>query len=122
MCYDNHFIHLTNYSINKYSDKFVANTNPEHDDVGHKWSLPALWKRLRKEGIDVDSVQAQIDDLIIKTMISIEPTVTAASNMFVPYDNCYELFGFDVMIDDQLQPWLLEVGCACVRGLERCQS
>lgn len=32
--YDNHFIHLTNYSINKYSDKFVANEDPDADDVG----------------------------------------------------------------------------------------
>lgn len=36
------YIHLTNYSVNKYAEKFVKNTNPDTDGEGSKWSLSAL--------------------------------------------------------------------------------
>ena len=57
--------------------------------AGHKWSLPALWKRLREEGLDVAAIQAQIDDLIIKTMISIEPVVRSRRTPMHALLPCY---------------------------------
>ena len=32
-------MHLTNFSVNKKSKRFNANTSAEHDDCGSKWSL-----------------------------------------------------------------------------------
>jgi hypothetical protein len=37
--YDNRFMHLTNYAVNKLSDKYVANEDATAEDYGHKWSL-----------------------------------------------------------------------------------
>lgn len=39
----NKFMHLTNYSINKKSEKFIAGT--DDGKAGHKWSLSALKDR-----------------------------------------------------------------------------
>jgi tubulin polyglutamylase TTLL5 len=33
------FTHLTNYSLNKFNPNFIANTDPNADGVGSKWSL-----------------------------------------------------------------------------------
>ena len=53
---------------------------------------------------------AKIKDIIVKTIISSEPVLNNAFDMHVPFrSNCFQLFGFDVMIDDELNPWLLEV-------------
>jgi len=38
------FIHLTNFSVNKHSKKFVKNKKEDKDGEGSKWSLTALKK------------------------------------------------------------------------------
>ena len=68
----NKFAHLTNYSINKKSEKFVQNSNADSGDEGHKWSLSALTKHLDQMGVDCDLLWTRIYDLILKSLMSID--------------------------------------------------
>ena len=106
-------MHLTNYSINKFNKKaFVQNNDPGNinGNNGSKWTFAALRKELISMGVDYVKLFKRIEDIVIKTIVSAEPILNNAFEMFVPYrQNCFELLGFDVMIDSDLNPWLLEV-------------
>jgi len=107
---ENRFSHLTNYSVNKKNEKFISNKRADADDVGQKWSLSALNKYLDKHKVDTEQVWARIYDLIIRTFIACEPSLQQAyKKTAVCRTNCFELFGFDVLLDDELKPWLMEV-------------
>lgn len=103
----NRFVHLTNYSINKFSEKFV---DYSETGIGTKWTLSALKKVMRGLNLDADLMMMRIEDILIKTIISIEHKVFKAVETYVPFrNNCFDLLGFDVLIDSDLKPWLLEV-------------
>ena len=70
--FNNPFIHLTNYAINKDNTNFKADASAE-GNTGHKRSLESIFIQLGREGIDIDALQAKMRDMIIKTLISIQP-------------------------------------------------
>eukprot|EP00919_Chromeraceae_sp_WS-2016_P065356 GHVR01154577.1.p1 GENE.GHVR01154577.1~~GHVR01154577.1.p1 ORF type:complete len:596 (+),score=196.94 GHVR01154577.1:60-1790(+) len=106
----NKYKHLTNYSINKNAPHFVRNVDAEVDNIGHKWSLCALNKHLKCMGIDINLLWGRIGDLIVKSLMTVEHIVVERCKQLVPYKgNCFEVFGFDVLLDSEIKPWLLEV-------------
>ena len=66
-------MHLTNYAINKEHEDFVFNKDEDGDDVGHKRSLTATFSILEQNGLNIDKLWEEIKELIVKTIIAIEP-------------------------------------------------
>jgi len=72
---DEKMIHLTNYTLNKDGDNFVFNEEADEDAVGSKWSLSALKRKFIMLDLDYDGLFVKIKDLIIKTVISVQPNI-----------------------------------------------
>ena len=65
------------------------------------------------EGIDIRDLMNEIKDIIRKTVISIQPSLLETYKTLQPrssrMDMCFQLLGFDILIDDYGQPWLMDV-------------
>jgi len=116
-------MHLTNYSLNKQSDKYQAPEgkqfliSPSGDfmigDSGSKRLLSTLYKYLEQEGVDITALKEKINDTVRKCIISLEPFLIHSYHCTVDYDHGgtknFQLLGIDVLIDSKLNAWLMEV-------------
>jgi len=111
-------IHVTNFDVNKRSDKFVYNDNPLEPE-GHKWTLSGLWKYMSSEVkseqcLDLFSMWEKIKDLVIKSLLcgltSIKEEIRPGrkKEMKSTY-NFYKIFGYDILLDSKRFPHLIEI-------------
>ncbi|XP_070853936.1 polyglutamylase complex subunit TTLL1 isoform X2 [Drosophila suzukii] len=94
---DNVFMHLTNVSIQK--------TNQEYNSIhGGKWPLQNLWlylDSLRGEGVS-EMLWSRITDTIRHSLDAVAPVMANDRH-------CFEVYGYDIIIDNNLKPWLIEI-------------
>ena len=94
------FVHLTNVAIQK--------TAPDYDpEKGCKWSLQEFRMYLTaKHGHErTRHLFQQIDEIFIKSLQSVQKII-------INDKHCYELYGFDLMFDVNLKPWIIEVNAS----------
>lgn len=78
---------------------------------GTKISLQYLWQRLAAEGKDVRAAWSNIVDVIVKSLVCLDDVVPHQPNSF-------EVFGYDVLLDENLRAWLIEVNSSPSMGID----
>ncbi|XP_069740798.1 probable tubulin polyglutamylase TTLL9 isoform X3 [Narcine bancroftii] len=97
---DDHFVHLTNVAVQK--------TAPDYDpEKGCKWLMQQLRQYLTaKHGTEaIETLFRDMDNIFIKSLQSVQ-------SLIINDKHCFELYGYDILIDKNLKPWLLEVNAS----------
>ncbi|XP_030062157.1 tubulin polyglutamylase TTLL7 isoform X2 [Microcaecilia unicolor] len=116
------YMHLTNYSVNKHNENFEQ---VETEDKGSKRSIRWFTEFLQMNDHDVSKFWNDISELVVKTLIVAEPHVLHAYRMCRPghptgsESVCFEVLGFDIILDKKLKPWLLEINRAPSFGTDQ---
>ncbi|OWR46549.1 hypothetical protein KGM_204353 [Danaus plexippus plexippus] len=97
---ENMFIHLTNVSVQKHGEEYNCYT-------GGKLSLNNL--KLYLEGTRGQTVTKRLfEDIQWLIVHSLKSVALIMSND----RHCFECYGYDIIIDNNLKPWLIEVNAS----------
>lgn len=114
------FKHLTNYAINKQNANFVVGSEEEEQGVrapmSYKRSIEDFFSELAAQGYRMEAVWRQIKKICTHTVVSIQPILRhsyQAAHTDDPFNQiCFEVLGLDILLDNTLKPYLLEVNHA----------
>lgn len=93
---ENTFIHVTNVAVQKLNPKYSL-------DAGCKWGIRMLKQYIAASSGDAvaNKAMADIQGLIIKSLLAVQ-------GVMMQDKHCFELYGYDILFDDKLKPWLVE--------------
>lgn len=119
------YLHCTNFKLVRFYCKL-------HKQIGDTWNnviemcsflylflllfarkISTLTNWLLKKDYDVQEMWSNIDDVIVKTLVAAHPVLKHSYHACFPAHDftyaCFELLGFDILLDYKLKPYLLEV-------------
>lgn len=101
---DSIYSQLTNVSLNK--------DNPEMEIARISQLISEIFPKMAAKGIDVDDLWFRIENVILLTIISSYRYLKKAEEYQCPpctYPRCFQILGFDILLDPDLNPIVLEV-------------
>ncbi|KAI9101639.1 tubulin-tyrosine ligase family-domain-containing protein [Phlyctochytrium arcticum] len=115
----NRYIHLTNYSVSRHAkdkgsqpdtpETFLL-SDPRFSATASKWSFTTLQDYFHATNVNVAPVIQEIHRVVVKTIIAGHASNSSGVKLYAQNPSTfYELFGFDILLDAQLKPWLMEV-------------
>ncbi|XP_076629900.1 putative tubulin polyglutamylase TTLL9 [Colletes latitarsis] len=101
---DDSRVHLTNMAIQLKTDEEDKKAELKK---GCKWALNKVREYLTaRHGVDaVEALFQKIAGVIMASLLAVQPVMMQGKNSF-------ELYGYDILLDEDLTPWLLEVNAS----------
>ena len=105
------FVHLVNNSVSKYSDNFTRTFTAENGTVvsGHMLNNADLSEYLRWHSGGEKDVYAHTVKPAMQRIAKAVLNCVVAQGQPKQRENSFEVFGFDFFIDEQYNPWLIEI-------------
>jgi len=96
----NNEMHLTNVAVQKVGDQY----NAAH---GNKWPMSELLNHLEatRGALAARKLKEDMDFLVVHSL-------KAVQSVMISDKHCYEMYGYDIMVDEDLKPWLLEANAS----------
>eukprot|EP01125_Pyxidicula_operculata_P000567 TRINITY_DN10574_c0_g1_i1.p1 TRINITY_DN10574_c0_g1~~TRINITY_DN10574_c0_g1_i1.p1 ORF type:complete len:497 (-),score=73.92 TRINITY_DN10574_c0_g1_i1:197-1687(-) len=109
--FENIFSHLDSIDLNEVNLKeFDKSITTNITREGLRCDFRELWEEWKKDGKDVDKLWEDIKDIVVKSFLSAEKILsTWVSKLVRKRSNAFEVLGYDILIDQNMIPHLLEI-------------
>ena len=112
---DNKYEFITNIYLNKKNkEKYIYPKNSSEIEKSHLWNLETLKNYYKRNNINYNKIYSEVSDIFIKSLLTVrEKLIKTILNYKLKFSNFYHLIGFDIILDENLKPYLLEFNRRC---------
>jgi tetratricopeptide (TPR) repeat protein len=104
-------MHITNTALHLEDPRLVISRDAAQDDVGAVRSLSAMFRRMAADGLDPQKTFGEIKALVewFVRMLAADGLFARQAALGGPRAYPHKLFGFDILVDADGHPWLIEI-------------